>query len=224
MFQPGEKFSCSGSTSSLRRARAAGVMTSAMDDLGTWARAVATGTFPDGTDMAGPAVQKQRLTTRPSGIAGAGYGLGIFDVRGLIGHNGSLPGHESLAACLPSARTTAVVLLNAGVSYRGAVEPSTLSGRAITRIISPGHAFDLPARPPPPADGTDRTDPQLASCARHFRQLTQKRRLVEQIRSDVAIHRAGPVDDGVYCAASATREGPGLPVPTAALPPWKPIP
>lgn len=124
MFQPGEKFSCSGSTSSLRRARAAGVMTSALDDLGTWARAVATGTFPDGTDMAGPAVQKQRLTTRPSGIAGAGYGLGIFDVRGLIGHNGSLPGHESLAACLPSARTTAVVLLNAGVSYRGPSSPA----------------------------------------------------------------------------------------------------
>lgn len=124
---------------------AAGAMISDLDDLHTWARTAATGVFPDGTTMVGPVVQKQRLTSPPTGIPGAGYGLGIFDVQGWIGHNGSLPGYEALTVCLPSARTTVVVLLNTDISYRGNIEPSTLLGRAITRVVSPTHVFDLPA-------------------------------------------------------------------------------
>ncbi|MGW2961071.1 serine hydrolase domain-containing protein [Streptomyces sp. NPDC001220] len=124
---------------------AAGAMISDLDDLHTWARTAATGVFPDGTTMVGPAVQKQRLTTPSTGIPGAGYGLGIFDVQGWIGHNGSLPGYEALTVYLPSTRTTVVVLLNTDISYRGNIEPSTLFGQAITRIISPAHVFDLPA-------------------------------------------------------------------------------
>lgn len=123
---------------------AAGAMISDLDDLRTWARTVATGVFPDGTAMVGPAVQKQRLTTPPTGIQGTGYGLGTFDVQGWIGHNGSLPGYESLTVYLPSARTTVVVLLNTDISYKGDIEPSTLFGNAVTRIISPAHVFDLP--------------------------------------------------------------------------------
>ncbi|MGW7243659.1 serine hydrolase domain-containing protein [Streptomyces sp. NPDC054804] len=124
---------------------AAGAMISDLDDLHTWARTAATGVFPDGTTMVGPAVQKQRLTTPSTGIPGAGYGLGIFDVQGWIGHNGSLPGYEALTVYLPSTRTTVVVLLNTDISYRGDIEPSTLFGQAITRVISPAHVFDLPA-------------------------------------------------------------------------------
>ncbi|MGW7426599.1 serine hydrolase domain-containing protein [Streptomyces sp. NPDC054813] len=124
---------------------AAGAMISDLDDLRTWARTAATGAFPDGTTMVGPAVQKQRLTTPSTGIPGAGYGLGIFDVQGWIGHNGSLPGYEALTVYLPSARTTVVALLNTDISYRGNIEPSTLFGQAVTRIISPAHVFDLPA-------------------------------------------------------------------------------
>ncbi|MFF7984449.1 serine hydrolase domain-containing protein [Streptomyces sp. NPDC007901] len=124
---------------------AAGAMISDLDDLHSWARTAATGVFPDGRTMVSPAVQRQRLTTPPTGIAGAGYGLGIFDVQGWIGHNGSLPGYEALTVYLPSTRTTVVVLLNTDISYRGTIEPSTLFGQAITRIISPAHAFDLPA-------------------------------------------------------------------------------
>ncbi|MGW1620571.1 serine hydrolase domain-containing protein [Streptomyces sp. NPDC002172] len=124
---------------------AAGAMISDLDDLHTWARTVATGVFPDGRTMVGPAVQKQRLTTPSTGIQGAGYGLGIFDVQGWIGHNGSLPGYESLTVHLPSARTSVVVLLNTDIGYKGDIEPSTLFGEAVTRIISPAHVFDLPA-------------------------------------------------------------------------------
>ncbi|MGY5010670.1 serine hydrolase domain-containing protein [Streptomyces sp. 900105755] len=124
---------------------AAGAMISDLDDLHTWAGTVATGVFPDGTAMVGPAVQKQRLTTPSTGIRGAGYGLGIFDVQGWIGHNGSLPGYESLTVHLPSTHTTVVVLLNTDIGYKGDIEPSTLFGEAVTRIISPAHVFDLPA-------------------------------------------------------------------------------
>ncbi|MFI9808778.1 serine hydrolase domain-containing protein [Streptomyces sp. NPDC052301] len=126
---------------------AAGAMISTLEDLHTWAPTVATGRFPDGKRMVGAATQQQRLVTPPTGsIAGAGYGLGIFHVQGWIGHNGSLPGYESLTIHLPSTRTTLVALLNTDTDYRGQ-EPSTVLGEAITRIISPQHVYDLPVSP-----------------------------------------------------------------------------
>lgn len=123
-------------------------MISNRDDLCIWARTVATGTVPDGATVVEPATQKQRLATPPTGIRGAGYGLGIFDVQGWIGHNGSLPGHESLTMHLPSAEATLVVLLNTDV-LDGEVEPSTLFGDAITRIVGPDHVHNLPVPPMP---------------------------------------------------------------------------
>ncbi|GGS05973.1 beta-lactamase [Streptomyces humidus] len=125
---------------------AAGAMISTLDDLRIWARTVATGVLPDGDRMISPATQRQRLTTPPTPIPGAGYGLGIFDVQGWIGHNGSLPGYESLTIYLPSAQATLVVVLNTDINYKNN-EPSTLFGDAITTIISPAHVFDLPAEP-----------------------------------------------------------------------------
>ncbi|MFD4727380.1 serine hydrolase domain-containing protein [Streptomyces seoulensis] len=124
---------------------AAGAMVSNLDDMRVWSRTVATGRFPDGTQMVSPATQRQRLLTPPTGYPDAGYGLGIFDVHGWIGHNGSLPGYESLTVYLPSARTSLVVLLNTDIAHDGQ-EPSTLFGQAVTKVISPGHAFDLPAQ------------------------------------------------------------------------------
>ncbi|MFJ4481548.1 serine hydrolase domain-containing protein [Streptomyces longwoodensis] len=125
---------------------AAGAMISQLQDLRVWARTVATGQLPDGDRMVSAATQKQRLTTPPTSIPGAGYGLGIFDVQGWIGHNGSLPGYESLTVYLPSAQATLVVMLNTDINYKGQ-EPSTVFGDAITRIISPDNVFDLPAEP-----------------------------------------------------------------------------
>ncbi|MFJ8357789.1 serine hydrolase domain-containing protein [Streptomyces sp. NPDC093984] len=125
---------------------AAGAMISDLRDLRVWARTVATGRLPGGGTLISPALQKERLTTPPTPIPGAGYGLGIFDVHGWIGHNGSLPGYESLTVHLPSARTTLVVLLNTDIDHAGQ-EPSTLFGEAITKLVTPGHVFDLPAQP-----------------------------------------------------------------------------
>ncbi|MFI5977595.1 serine hydrolase domain-containing protein [Streptomyces sp. NPDC051452] len=125
---------------------AAGAMISTLDDLRVWARTVATGQLPDGDRMISPAAQRERLVTPATTIPDAGYGLGIFNVRGWIGHNGSLPGYESLTIYLPATRTTVVVLLNTDIDH-GHQEPSTLFGQAITEIISPRHVFDLPAEP-----------------------------------------------------------------------------
>ncbi|MFI9615927.1 serine hydrolase domain-containing protein [Streptomyces sp. NPDC052023] len=125
---------------------AAGAMISTLEDLRVWAPTVATGVLPDGRTLVSPATQKQRLETPPTGIPGAGYGLGIFDVQGWIGHNGSLPGYESLTIYLPQAEATLVVVLNTDIG-EGGTEPSTLFGDAITKIVSPQHVFNLPAQP-----------------------------------------------------------------------------
>ncbi|MFJ4582708.1 serine hydrolase domain-containing protein [Streptomyces echinatus] len=125
---------------------AAGAMISTLDDLRVWAPTVATGELPDGKRMITADLQRQRLVTPATPVPGAGYGLGIFNVQGWIGHNGSLPGYESLTIYLPATRTTVVVLLNTDIDHDHN-EPSTLLGEAVTKIISPRHVFNLPAAP-----------------------------------------------------------------------------
>ncbi|MEU9481816.1 serine hydrolase domain-containing protein [Streptomyces sp. NPDC048191] len=121
---------------------AAGAMISTLKDMHTWAPMVATGRLPDGKPMVDAATQKQRLNMSRI-VDDVGYGLGVFDVQGWIGHNGSLPGYQSLTLYLPSTKTTLVVLLNTDVKPKGQL-PSTLLGEAITKIISPGHVYSLP--------------------------------------------------------------------------------
>ncbi|MFF3675179.1 serine hydrolase domain-containing protein [Streptomyces sp. NPDC002120] len=118
---------------------AAGAMISDLTDLRSWAKTLATGT------LLTPATQAERLKVIDA-LPGAGYGLGIFNIHGWIGHNGSLPGYESLTVYLPQAQATLVVLLNTDTAYQGS-EPSTLFGRAITEIVTPEHVFTLPAQP-----------------------------------------------------------------------------
>ncbi|MFJ6793488.1 serine hydrolase domain-containing protein [Streptomyces sp. NPDC091268] len=121
---------------------AAGAMVSTLEDLRSWARTLATGTLLE------PATQAERLKTTPIGIPGAGYGLGIFDVEGWIGHNGSIPGYESLTVYLPQARAAMVVLLNTDVLKDGK-EPSAFFGEALTSIVTPAHVYpaEHPAAP-----------------------------------------------------------------------------
>ncbi|MCX4984776.1 serine hydrolase [Streptomyces sp. NBC_00572] len=116
---------------------AAGAMISKLQDLRTWARVVATG------ELLTPKTQAERLKTYPTSIPGAGYGMGIFNIQGWIGHNGSLPGYESLTIYLPEPQATLVVLLNTDTPHDNE-EPSTLFGQAITRIVTPDHVYDIP--------------------------------------------------------------------------------
>ena len=114
---------------------AAGAMISTLSDLRTWAKDVATGT------LLTPATQRQREKFIPvPAMAPATYGLALFDINGWIGHNGSLPGYQSLTVYLPAQQTTMVVLLNTDINPPNQ-ELSTLIGRAITTVITPRHIF-----------------------------------------------------------------------------------
>ncbi|MDH6214853.1 serine hydrolase domain-containing protein [Streptomyces pseudovenezuelae] len=115
----------------------AGAMISNMHDLHRWAKIVATGT------LLSPETQKQRLKTLPTGFPGLGYGLGIFESGGWIGHNGSIPGYESVTVYLPAQKATLVVLLNTDITSAGQ-EPSSLVARAITEIVTPDNVYDRP--------------------------------------------------------------------------------
>ncbi|MET9466012.1 serine hydrolase domain-containing protein [Streptomyces sp. NPDC006544] len=113
---------------------AAGEMISDLQDLRSWAHTLATGT------LLKPATQAERLKTTPMNLPGDGYGLGIFNVQGWIGHNGSIPGYEVLPVYLPEARATMVILLNTDSQTNGQ-EPSTLLGQAVTQIVTPDHVY-----------------------------------------------------------------------------------
>jgi len=118
---------------------AAGAMISNLANLHAWARIVATG------ELLTPAMQRQREQFLPTGMprVSGGYGLGLFKVSGWIGHNGSIPGYQSLTLYLPSARATLVVLVNTDIGPAYA-DLTSLIGRAITKIITPGHVYYLP--------------------------------------------------------------------------------
>ncbi|PKV86488.1 D-alanyl-D-alanine carboxypeptidase [Streptomyces sp. TLI_146] len=113
---------------------AAGAMISDLDDMRSWAVNVATGR------LLSRHTQAQRLDAQPTGAPGDFYGLGIDINHGWIGHAGSLPGYQSLTVYLPAQKATMVILLNTDIASNGE-NPSTLLGRAITQVISPGNVY-----------------------------------------------------------------------------------
>jgi D-alanyl-D-alanine carboxypeptidase len=117
---------------------AAGAMISDLHDLRSWAKTVATGT------LLSPETQAQRLKMLPTGHPGTSYGLGIFKSGGWIGHNGSIPGYETVTVYLPSKKATLVLMINTDITYQGQ-EPSSLLARAITEIVTPDNVYDRPA-------------------------------------------------------------------------------
>jgi D-alanyl-D-alanine carboxypeptidase len=77
----------------------------------------------------------------PTGFPGTSYGLGIFETNGWIGHNGSIPGYETVTVYLPSKQATLVIMINTDTAYQGQ-EPSTLLARAITQVVTPENVYD----------------------------------------------------------------------------------
>ncbi|MFB6838002.1 serine hydrolase domain-containing protein [Streptomyces sp. NPDC056361] len=114
---------------------AAGAMISDLDDLHRWAKILATG------ELLSPETQAQRLKTLPTGFPGTTYGLGILDTDGWIGHNGSIPGYETVTVYLPSQKATLVLMLNTDARHVDDQEPSTLLARAVTQIITPDNVY-----------------------------------------------------------------------------------
>ena len=117
---------------------AAGAMISTLDDMHIWAPALATG------KLLSPAMQAQRLQTLslPGQPPGDGYGLGMFNLGGWIGHNGSVPGYEAVAVYLPEKQMTLVILINTDIHYEGS-EPSATLATAITKAITPEHVYTV---------------------------------------------------------------------------------
>ncbi|MDI5961301.1 serine hydrolase domain-containing protein [Streptomyces sp. SL13] len=113
----------------------AGAMISDLHDLRRWAYVVATGR------LLSPQTQAQRLKTLPTGFPGTGYGLGVFETNGWIGHNGSIPGYETVTVYLPPQRATLVIMINTDSTSQGQ-EPSTLLARAITAVATPANVYD----------------------------------------------------------------------------------
>ncbi|MGW1712709.1 serine hydrolase domain-containing protein [Streptomyces sp. NPDC002156] len=114
---------------------AAGAMISNLQDLRCWAESVATG------QLLTPRTQAQRLKTLPTGFPGLSYGLGIFETGGWIGHNGSIPGYQTVTVYLPAKKATLVIMINTDISS-GGQEPSTLLARAVTGVVTPGNVYD----------------------------------------------------------------------------------
>lgn len=77
----------------------------------------------------------------PPGRTGFAYGLGLENTNGWIGHDGDMPGYESLAIYLPSRKATVVVLINTGTDITARVAPKEKLDEAITRIITPNHVY-----------------------------------------------------------------------------------
>jgi D-alanyl-D-alanine carboxypeptidase len=117
---------------------AAGAMISTLDDMRIWAPALATG------KLLTPEMQEQRLQTvgSPGMPPQDGYGLGIFNLGGWIGHNGSLPGYQTVVVYLPQKQTSLVILTNTDIEYQGG-EPSTTLATAITKVLTPDHVYSL---------------------------------------------------------------------------------
>jgi D-alanyl-D-alanine carboxypeptidase len=117
---------------------AAGAMISTLDDMRTWAGALASGT------LLSPQTQRQRLETvnAPGLPPQDGYGLGIFDLAGWVGHNGSLPGYQTVVVHLEEKQTTLVIMTNTDIPAGGG-EPSTALATAITTVVSPDHVYTL---------------------------------------------------------------------------------
>lgn len=89
-------------------AGSAGSMASTLSDLEIWAPALATG-----KGILSPAMQQQRLSGMVT-VTGGGvtYGLGVFEVAGFLGHDGEVPGYNSVVLYSPQKQETAIVLGN----------------------------------------------------------------------------------------------------------------
>ena len=117
---------------------AAGAMISTLHDMQIWAPALANGA------LLTREMQQQRLQTvdKNGDPAPTGYGLGVFNLGGWIGHNGSLPGYQTVSAFLPEEQTSLVLFVNTDIPIDGS-DPGTLLATAVTTELSPGHIYAM---------------------------------------------------------------------------------
>lgn len=108
----------------------------------------------DGT-LLKPQTQAQRFASTPPGADD--YGVGVFRVAGWTGHDGSLPGYQTLAVRLPDSNTNMVIMLNTDIEVpvqdgKAIATPRDLLATAITTVLTPQHVYAIPPSPAPPPD------------------------------------------------------------------------
>lgn len=86
-------------------------------------------------------LQAERLTVTPFAPddSESGYGLGLFNINGWIGHNGSLPGYKTVTVYLPEKEMTLVVMANSDVDGESDVAPELLT--PITELLTPKNIY-----------------------------------------------------------------------------------
>ncbi|MFF2364002.1 serine hydrolase domain-containing protein [Streptomyces sp. NPDC058122] len=115
---------------------ASGAMISDLDDLRSWASTLTEG------KLLSPATQAERMKMKPAGPEGLSYGLGVFDNHGWIGHNGSLPGYQTVMVRLPSAKATLVVHTTSDIAFHGEGLDTKFT-KAVTSIVTPKNVYDI---------------------------------------------------------------------------------
>ena len=110
----------------------AGAMLSTLDDLTTYAKQLADGTILRAR------TQRERLDvvdTKLSPVLTTGYGLGIFEVQGFIGHDGAIYGFSTAMFHLPEKDATIVVVGNQSTNF---TTPSLDAFIRIAQLLFPG--------------------------------------------------------------------------------------
>lgn len=137
---------------------AAGAIISTVGDLETWVKALATGS------LLSASTQAERLKLVPTSVvfpplpgtaASAGlpvqYGLGIANIGGLLGHNGTVSGYTADILYLPSSGATIVVLMNSespGFASSYGAEVSDAVAASMAQIVLPAAALHTVPAPP----------------------------------------------------------------------------
>lgn len=70
-----------------------------------------------------------------------GYGLGLFNLNGWIGHNGSLPGYKTVSIYLPEKEMTIVAFVNSDAVGKSALGPGLVG--PVTQLLTPDALFEL---------------------------------------------------------------------------------
>ena len=113
-------------------AAGAGAMISTLDDLASYAKALADGTILSRKS------QRERLQivdVKLSPTLKTGYGLGIFDIQGFLGHDGAIYGYSTAMFHLPAKDATIVVIGNQSTNF---TTPSLDAFLRIAQLLFPG--------------------------------------------------------------------------------------
>jgi D-alanyl-D-alanine carboxypeptidase len=103
----------------------AGSMTSTLADLKRWAPVLGTG-----KGILSPRMQRARLRVVPTTSPGISYGLGIMQLSGFVGHDGAVPGYDSLVLYAPESGATLAIIGNTAVELnatRNGAPPTLLA-------------------------------------------------------------------------------------------------